>query len=207
MSSRPYARKSGAELQALFESGKTDEATLKRLAKELKHRHVPTARTLASKVVEALNALNARTEPEAEGTRDAGPEPEQKAHDRIITCKGCAARLRVRLIQGVHRMHCPTCKMQFTASFENDVLSVEFDVDRDINGKENKRITLEDAYRLFAATSSTPWEHIEKARRRLIQQYHPDKVAALGPKLREVAEAEGKRINQAFDLLRTARGL
>ena len=41
----------------------------------------------------------------------------------------------------------------------------------------------------------------------LIQQYHPDKVAALGLKLRAVAEEEGKRINKAYDMLRKLRGL
>jgi len=30
-------------------------------------------------------------------------------------------------------------------------------------------------------------------------EYHPDKVAALGPKLREVAENETKKINAAYE--------
>jgi len=204
MNDRPFARKSGADLQALFESAKTDEATLKHLASELKHRHVPTARSLASKVERALKELTSRGKSDRATTSDSAPEPPPKAQDRVITCKGCAAKLRVRLIEGVHHMHCPDCKAQFIATFERDVLSVEFDRENNANGKESERLTLEDAYRVFDATESTPWEQIEKARRRLIQQYHPDKVAALGPKLRQIAEAEGKRINQAFDLLRTA---
>ncbi|HEY3897736.1 MAG TPA: J domain-containing protein [Chthoniobacter sp.] len=34
-----------------------------------------------------------------------------------------------------------------------------------------------------------------------IKEYHPDKVAALGPKLREVAETESKKINAAYQYL------
>ena len=34
-----------------------------------------------------------------------------------------------------------------------------------------------------------------------IKEYHPDKVAALGPKLREVAEIESKKINAAYQYL------
>ncbi len=68
-------------------------------------------------------------------------------------------------------------------------------------------MTLGDAYELFHADKGTAWEEIELIRRKLIQQYHPDKVAALGPKLRELAEVEGKRINIAFALLRKDRGL
>ena len=45
------------------------------------------------------------------------------------------------------------------------------------------------------------WEQIRKTRNELLIQYHPDKVAAMGPKLREVAEVETKKINAAFDQL------
>lgn len=41
-------------------------------------------------------------------------------------------------------------------------------------------------------------EDIRGAYRRRIAEYHPDKVAHLGPKLREVAELESKRLNVAY---------
>jgi DnaJ-domain-containing protein 1 len=108
--------------------------------------------------------------------------------------------------------YCPSCKAKFTASFSDGILSVTFDKRQQTDSstdstKDQLQITLEDAYRLFNADPGTPWEDIELVRRRLIQQYHPDKVAALGPKLREVAEIEGKRINIAFALIRQVRGL
>jgi DnaJ like chaperone protein len=37
-------------------------------------------------------------------------------------------------------------------------------------------------------------------------QYHPDRVAHLGPKLREVAEHEMKEINEAYDFFRRKYG-
>jgi hypothetical protein len=40
---------------------------------------------------------------------------------------------------------------------------------------------------------------VKKHYRDRIQEYHPDRVAALGPKLRELAEAESKKINAAYD--------
>ncbi len=42
---------------------------------------------------------------------------------------------------------------------------------------------------------------IKAAFRSLVTQYHPDKVQHLGPKLREVAEQEMKRINEAYSYL------
>jgi DnaJ-domain-containing protein 1 len=35
-----------------------------------------------------------------------------------------------------------------------------------------------------------------------ITEYHPDKVASLGPKLREVADEETKKINAAYEFFR-----
>lgn len=47
-----------------------------------------------------------------------------------------------------------------------------------------------------AATASI--EEITKAYKTLISQYHPDKVATLGPKLKMLAEKESKKINAAI---------
>ncbi|QSQ22540.1 hypothetical protein JY651_46785 [Pyxidicoccus parkwayensis] len=69
---------------------------------------------------------------------------------------------------------------------------------------------VEDPLALLGLTPGASFEEARAARNALLQQYHPDKVAGLGPKLREVAEAETKRINAAFASLtapvRSGRG-
>ncbi len=45
-------------------------------------------------------------------------------------------------------------------------------------------------------------EEVSAAYRRLVQQYHPDKVAELGPELRELAEQRMKEINAAYETLK-----
>jgi DnaJ like chaperone protein len=42
-------------------------------------------------------------------------------------------------------------------------------------------------------------EEIRRAYRSLMSQYHPDKVASLGPELRELCERKTKEINTAYD--------
>lgn len=42
-------------------------------------------------------------------------------------------------------------------------------------------------------------EEITKAYKKLISQYHPDKVATLGHELRVLAERKSKKINSAYD--------
>lgn len=42
-------------------------------------------------------------------------------------------------------------------------------------------------------------QEIRRAYKSLMSQYHPDKVAALGPELRELCERKTKEINAAYD--------
>ncbi len=49
-------------------------------------------------------------------------------------------------------------------------------------------------------------EDIREAYRRLMSQYHPDKVATLGRELRELAESKSKEISVAYQEALTERG-
>ncbi|SRR5258706_9637049 len=59
---------------------------------------------------------------------------------------------------------------------------------------------------LGVAPSATEAE-IRAAYRRLMSQYHPDKVAALGSELRELAERKSKEIGTAYATALRARGV
>jgi len=48
-------------------------------------------------------------------------------------------------------------------------------------------------------------EEIDQAYRRLISQYHPDRVAGAAPELRAQAEARAAELNAAYDRLRRGR--
>jgi len=50
-------------------------------------------------------------------------------------------------------------------------------------------------------------EELESKHRRLAAQYHPDKVKHLGPKLKETAEQEMKKINEAYVFLKSRYNL
>lgn len=45
-------------------------------------------------------------------------------------------------------------------------------------------------------------EKVKAVYRKLIAQYHPDRVSALGPEIREVAEQKAKEINEAYEYFR-----
>lgn len=58
---------------------------------------------------------------------------------------------------------------------------------------------------LNVAPDASP-EEIRLAYRNLVSQYHPDKVATLGPELRELCEGKTKEINTAYDRAMAERG-
>jgi DnaJ-class molecular chaperone len=54
-------------------------------------------------------------------------------------------------------------------------------------------------YEILGVTSNATYDEIKTAYREQIKLYHPDRVAALGPKLRELAEQETKALNAAYE--------
>ena len=53
--------------------------------------------------------------------------------------------------------------------------------------------------RVLGLSGKITFDDIKRCYRERMQEYHPDKVSSLGPKLREVAESEAKKINAAYE--------
>ena len=58
------------------------------------------------------------------------------------------------------------------------------------------------SYEILGIAPDTSLKEIKKAYQALIQQYHPDRVADMGPELKDVAEARTKEINAAYEELK-----
>jgi preprotein translocase subunit Sec63 len=74
-----------------------------------------------------------------------------------------------------------------------------FDVDWFKLGKRN------DPYRILGLTEDATDAEIDLAYRRLITQYHPDKLSGVADELRQQAEGRAREINQAYDRIQTQR--
>ena len=53
--------------------------------------------------------------------------------------------------------------------------------------------------RVLGLRGRVTFADIKRHYRERMMEYHPDKVATLGPKIREVAEHETKKINAAYE--------
>lgn len=60
-------------------------------------------------------------------------------------------------------------------------------------------------YRVFGLDAEASDAEVEQAYRRLISQYHPDRLQGAAPELRQQAEAKARELNAAYDRIRQLR--
>ena len=74
--------------------------------------------------------------------------------------------------------------------------------------RENKKDTLENAYKILGVSSSDDMKTIKKAYRELVKKYHPDIIKAQGKDENYLKEATRKtqEINEAYELIKKVRG-
>ena len=60
-------------------------------------------------------------------------------------------------------------------------------------------------YRVFGLTADASDAAVDQAYRRLISQYHPDRLAGAAPELRQQAEARARELNAAYDRIKQLR--
>jgi len=78
---------------------------------------------------------------------------------------------------------------------------------RQTDEKKNRQKEEVHYAKVLGLKGSCTKEDVKKAYRELATQYHPDLAQHLGPKLREVAEAEMKKINEAFEYFQRKYGV
>ena len=68
------------------------------------------------------------------------------------------------------------------------------------------RIDRDQHYRVLGLTRDASDGEVDQAYRRLISQYHPDRVIGAASDLREQAERKAREINGAYDRIKAQRG-
>lgn len=65
----------------------------------------------------------------------------------------------------------------------------------------------DDPYTLLGVAPAASDEDLEQAYRRLMSEYHPDRVANAAKEIRDIADRRTREINQAYDTIRRQRGI
>lgn len=64
-----------------------------------------------------------------------------------------------------------------------------------------------DPYQVLGINSTATNDEIKKAYRKLAMKYHPDKVEGMGEEVKKQSEEQFRKINEAYEQLRTLRGI
>ncbi len=71
-----------------------------------------------------------------------------------------------------------------------------------LNQNENRKDAAKSPYSILGVVEDASQEEIKQAYRRMVNQYHPDKVSHLGEEFRELAEMRFKEIQAAYEAVR-----
>jgi len=63
-----------------------------------------------------------------------------------------------------------------------------------------QKVTAANWHTVLGVAEDASREQINEAYRRMISQYHPDKVAQMGEEIRAVANAKSREINAAYEI-------
>ena len=64
-----------------------------------------------------------------------------------------------------------------------------------------------DPYKILGLTAQATDAEVKRAYRSLAMKYHPDKVEGMGEEVKRNAEAQFREINEAYEQIKTARGM
>ncbi|OOG80726.1 hypothetical protein B0E41_20135 [Hydrogenophaga sp. A37] len=162
-----------------------------------------------SKTERLRAALGANAEAAAE------PSPAAPHQPPILRCVCCQKRLRIPLLDSPGEVRCPTCQTEYAVHWQAsvclvqriEVLEAEDHADEDEEGDEALADGSTEAtpWSVLGLEEDSPWDAVERARRALLQQYHPDRLGHVPPLVQKLAEREFKRVSEAYDTLRSQR--
>jgi predicted DNA-binding protein YlxM (UPF0122 family) len=169
--------------------------------------------TRLTKLLKEMAVLGKRGRPNSIG-RQISSLPTQQNAERvcdnialILTCPGCAKRLRARGIARSTRYRCG-CGLTFIISREDSGRS-EVQV---LYGKIHtpgaaRNFANEDCYSILGVERTDTWDEIKKAYRARLNEYHPDKLGHVGQEIRDYADNITKWVNLAFAQIKQRRGM
>jgi hypothetical protein len=176
---RPLMQHGIGELESLFATKTNDVKVLRQLELELSYRQVPRAFALAEKVTKAL-----RTGQPAPPPPVSAPKPQLPADVRSFS-----PLPSVPVFIPPRPKSTEPASAELTPAVKQPVAAV----------------SVADAYKILGVSPSASWEQVEQARRQLVDEAHPSKVARLSPERRAHAQQSAKRANAAYGALAQVR--
>ena len=122
----------------------------------------------------------------------------QNSNHRIILCPDCSQKIRFSVPLTTEIIKCQKCDAILSVRVGEDghvYITSQDKKQNDHNERESETLTLVDYFGVLGLSIEAAPDEVKSAFKKKIKEYHPDKVARLGEKLRVIAEKESKKIN------------
>jgi transcriptional regulator with XRE-family HTH domain len=197
---RPLQGLAVDELAVLHRDHGVNPAVVAALRAELNHRPMSKTELLRA-------ALGPTAAVEAAPAAQDAPPPHG-----ILRCSSCQKRLRVPHLPEPGEIRCPGCQTEYAVHWQDSVCLVERIAAPEEDGSADD--PADDApddvlanpaspWSVLGLADDSPWDAVERARRSLLQQYHPDRLGHVSPLVRQLAEEAFKRVSEAYDTLKS----
>ena len=200
------------ELQRLYENSIDDRIILNKISRELAHRTTKKSKLLRIQVRESVIKIEVKNGSQKSSSQSQSQSQSQsrdnKSSDQksevAFLCQSCRIKKKLNNEAKSGNYRCPSCKTKFAVSYLKGRLEIIFSANSysSTYGGSEKELTFYEALGILDSRRSDSLDIIKQNYKKLMQQYHPDKVSSLGPKLRELASKEAQKINYAFQLVK-----
>lgn len=131
--------------------------------------------------------------------RQKKPVLKTAANLRTISCPSCSQHIKFTLPIDGNKARCRKCHAQFKLDIDEhrNVYITEIKLPED----EQSIKSLTDCYLILGLSADAIPLDIKAAYKKKISEYHPDRVGALGVKIKQIAEEETRQINAAYAML------
>lgn len=118
---------------------------------------------------------------------------------RTISCPSCSQHIKFTLPTDGNKARCRKCHAQFKLDIDDhrNVYITEIKLPED----DRNIKSLADCYSILGLSADAIPLDIKAAYKKKISEYHPDRVGALGIKIKQIAEEETRQINAAYAML------
>jgi len=199
---RPLQSLGVDELAAVHRDWGANPSVLEALRAELALRPVSKTELLRQAIHAAAQAAKPAPAPPLAST------PGESA---IIRC-GCLKRLRVPFMEAPGEIRCPACQAEYAVHWQDTVCvvqrhdtTVDEPMPESAHPLHESALEPAQAWAVLGLKPGSPWPAVERARRSLLQQYHPDRLGHVSPLVRQLAESAFRRVGDACELLKAQR--
>ena len=129
----------------------------------------------------------------------------QNLNHRILLCPVCTQKIRFSIPLTAEIIKCQKCLTRLSVRVDEDghiYVTSQDKKQKDHSESESDIWSLADLFEVLGLSIEATPEQVRSAYKKKVKEYHPDKVARFGEKLRDIAEEETKKINNAYSTLK-----